>query len=389
MPYGIFAVAIATVLFPALSRHAADENMKGFVGDMSLGFRWTMFIMLPISIGIATLALPLTRVLFEHRGGQFTYSDSLFTASFLRYYALSIFPYAILMFATRTFYALKDTVSPAYINIGGVIFNAVLSYVLLKAMGASGIALAATISYLLTMSVSFMVLKKKVKSLDGRIMLRSALKMGTAVVLMAIAVQSMDMYLRPDVVVMERGSRFSLRVPSESARGNVILVNDQASFKNFWKASGRKESLLPDVNFTHSTIALVVGPSSRTTSALNLENSAISNQGLLSVKADVTTSTRTASRSTSATVLADLPTSPAYMMLKINHKAAKAQLSLDIGKPAKVKSWWQILDGEIMQLLLLIAVGAAVYFISNIFLGTEELYSFGRLIKKKLMRSRG
>ena len=75
----------------------------------------------PVAVGLSLLAEPVVRVLFER--GNFSYADSLVTSSFLRIYALSILPYALVVFATRAFYARTDTATPAWINVGGVVMK--------------------------------------------------------------------------------------------------------------------------------------------------------------------------------------------------------------------------------------------------------------------------
>src|SRR5262249_49004998 len=69
-PLGVFGVALGTVLFPLLSRHAARGELDRVRDDLSLGLRLVISIGLPASAGLMLIAEPLTSVLFEH--GQFT-----------------------------------------------------------------------------------------------------------------------------------------------------------------------------------------------------------------------------------------------------------------------------------------------------------------------------
>ena len=47
LPQGIFSVAVATVLFPSLSRLSTREDWDGFRGAVSLGLRQIAFLLLP------------------------------------------------------------------------------------------------------------------------------------------------------------------------------------------------------------------------------------------------------------------------------------------------------------------------------------------------------
>src|SRR6202035_4494147 len=49
LPQGVFSVAVATVLFPLMSRHAAREDWSGFKRTMNTGLRLICFLLVPAS----------------------------------------------------------------------------------------------------------------------------------------------------------------------------------------------------------------------------------------------------------------------------------------------------------------------------------------------------
>ena len=73
LPQGIFSVAVATVLFPLLSRHAAREDWEAFKSTVATGLRLISFLLLPASAAAAILATPIVRLLYQH--GKFTASS--------------------------------------------------------------------------------------------------------------------------------------------------------------------------------------------------------------------------------------------------------------------------------------------------------------------------
>ncbi len=79
-PLGVFGVALGTVLFPLLSRHAARGELGRVRDDLSLGLRLVIAIGLPASAGLALVAEPLMRLLFQH--GDFTAADTALEGSF-------------------------------------------------------------------------------------------------------------------------------------------------------------------------------------------------------------------------------------------------------------------------------------------------------------------
>src|SRR5881398_374521 len=69
LPQGMFSVAVATVLFPSLSRLAARGDVDGFRHIVGLGLRQIAFLLVPASVISAVLAEPIVRLLYQR--GQF------------------------------------------------------------------------------------------------------------------------------------------------------------------------------------------------------------------------------------------------------------------------------------------------------------------------------
>src|SRR3989442_650596 len=70
LPQGMFSVAVATVLFPSLSRAAARGDMDSFRRTVSTGLRQIGFLLIPASAASAVLAEPIVRLVYER--GHFT-----------------------------------------------------------------------------------------------------------------------------------------------------------------------------------------------------------------------------------------------------------------------------------------------------------------------------
>src|SRR5204862_8361203 len=65
LPQGMFSVAIATVLFPSLSRLAARGDLEGFRQTVARGLRQIAFLLLPAAVVSAVLAEPIVRILYQ------------------------------------------------------------------------------------------------------------------------------------------------------------------------------------------------------------------------------------------------------------------------------------------------------------------------------------
>ena len=88
LPQGLFSVAIATVLFPALSRLAARDDRDGLRSLMSTGLRQIFLLLIPAAAITLVLAEPITRLVYEH--GEFGPRDTDLVAEALVWFSLSL-----------------------------------------------------------------------------------------------------------------------------------------------------------------------------------------------------------------------------------------------------------------------------------------------------------
>lgn len=88
----------------------------------------------------------------------------------------------------RGFYAVQDTKSPVTINVCVLLFNIILSMILVKTMEHRGLALAYSLSGLLSMVVLGLGLRKKIGSFGGKALLKSAMQSIVASAVMGVFV---------------------------------------------------------------------------------------------------------------------------------------------------------------------------------------------------------
>ncbi len=146
-PLGVFGIAIATAIFPAFARAAADEtdtDRDAFRRILHQGLRLTVFIGLPASIGLILVRLPLVRLLFEYQ--RFSLEDSQRVAIILTGYAAGVWAYSLTHVLTRAFYAVKDVRTPLVVSLVMVTINLALNMTLVWFLGAAGLAWSTAIS---------------------------------------------------------------------------------------------------------------------------------------------------------------------------------------------------------------------------------------------------
>ncbi|HJV22951.1 MAG TPA: murein biosynthesis integral membrane protein MurJ [Holophagaceae bacterium] len=140
MVLGLFAVSVATVSLPAMSRLAEAGDLRGLNKALGSAWRATAFLAIPGALGMAVLAQPTLALIFQK--GRFTAADVSWTAWTLAFQAVGIPFIGASRIGTQALYALKDYKGPAQAAVLSMAANLVLSWVLLQIWGTGGIALA-------------------------------------------------------------------------------------------------------------------------------------------------------------------------------------------------------------------------------------------------------
>jgi putative peptidoglycan lipid II flippase len=143
-PLGVFGIAVATAVFPMLSRHA-DEPLH-FVQTLRRGLRLSLFIGLPASAGLFLVAREAVAV--PYSGGSVGWSNDGVArgGAVLAGFALAVWAYSLNHVFTRAFYAKGDTRTPMKVAIAMVGLNLVLNLALIWRFREAGMAWATTAS---------------------------------------------------------------------------------------------------------------------------------------------------------------------------------------------------------------------------------------------------
>ncbi|HLS27274.1 MAG TPA: murein biosynthesis integral membrane protein MurJ [Opitutales bacterium] len=139
-PLGIFTIAVATVIFPVLSRHAVRGDSENYAATYRQGLRMILLITVPAAAGISLLSEPILELLFEY--GAFGATATALTVPVLALFSWSLPLYSIATFATRGFHSLKNTSTPVRIAGASFLINLGCSLALMKPFGIFGLALA-------------------------------------------------------------------------------------------------------------------------------------------------------------------------------------------------------------------------------------------------------
>jgi putative peptidoglycan lipid II flippase len=139
LPQGIFSVAVATVLFPTLSRLAARRDARGMRRTLGNGMRQINMLLIPSAALMAVLATPITRLVYQHE--HFTPYSTYLTSTALFWFSFSL-PFAGLnLLLTRTFFALKRPWIPTKLAALNMVVDVIVSIALYKPLGIAGLVI--------------------------------------------------------------------------------------------------------------------------------------------------------------------------------------------------------------------------------------------------------
>jgi putative peptidoglycan lipid II flippase len=150
LPLGVFGIAIATVILPALSAHSAAQRPEAFSVTLDWALRMVLLVAVPAALALIILAEPILVCLFHY--GALEARDIYMAGLSLRAYALGLVPFMLIKVLAPGFYARQDMVTPVRIGVIAMLSNMLLNIafvvplMLLFGVGHLGLALATSVS---------------------------------------------------------------------------------------------------------------------------------------------------------------------------------------------------------------------------------------------------
>ncbi|MBI3836759.1 MAG: murein biosynthesis integral membrane protein MurJ [Planctomycetia bacterium] len=190
LPVGMLGVAIATVIYPLLSRHAARRDHRLIGADLTLALRLVWFTALPAGVGIILVAQPLTRLLFER--GEFTADDAARAARMIACYASGVWAYSAIPVLVRGYYAVGNRATPARLGLIAVGVNLALNLALIWPLAEIGLAVATSIAAGVQVVLLAATFSRDTTQLAWRELGATLTKSAIAVVAMTLAVAGVE-----------------------------------------------------------------------------------------------------------------------------------------------------------------------------------------------------
>jgi putative peptidoglycan lipid II flippase len=186
LPQGVFSVAIATVLFPALSRYAARRDYDGLRELTAGGMRQILLMLVPAAAATLALSTPITRLIYQH--GAFGARSTDLVSEALFWFSFSLPFSGLNLLLTRTFFSLQRpwmTTWIAGLNLG---VNVLVSVALYKPYGIAGIVVGTGVSSAVMTFAQIRYLRRELHGrLGGRRTAIVALQITIASVLLGVS----------------------------------------------------------------------------------------------------------------------------------------------------------------------------------------------------------
>jgi len=208
LPVNLIAISFSTAAFPFLAVYFSKKDKEKLIEQFSSVFRQIIFLIIPISLLMFILRAQIIRVILGT--GKFGWSDTQLTAACLGIFSFGIFAYGLSLLVSKTFYALQNTKIPALITLATIAVNICLCFLFLwllsfensfqkftisfldlqkiKDNSVIGLPLALSISGIFQLFLLLTFLYKKIGDFKIKKIIKSAVKVLTASILMLISV---------------------------------------------------------------------------------------------------------------------------------------------------------------------------------------------------------
>jgi len=177
VPLVLIGSSITTAVFPRLASRAAAGARQSLIEGYVATARMLLFLAIPSALFCVVARGYIVRLLYG-------FGDAA-TANTLGWFAGTIVFTSLFMLVSRIFFAMQDTKTPLYTSLGSIPLNVLLSFILAKDYGVSGLAMAASACAVLETLVLAAILRRREGSFGEGNILRAGAPITVAGLIMA------------------------------------------------------------------------------------------------------------------------------------------------------------------------------------------------------------
>jgi putative peptidoglycan lipid II flippase len=144
LPQGMFSVAVATVLFPTLSRYVARQDFEGLRRTQANGIRQIALLLIPAAAVTIVLPEPITRLVYQR--GEFDAESTRQVSEALFWFSFSLPFSGFNLLLTRTYFSLQKPWTPTALAGVTLAINAGVSAALYGPFGIGGVVIGTVVA---------------------------------------------------------------------------------------------------------------------------------------------------------------------------------------------------------------------------------------------------
>lgn len=170
---GLLSTAVATALYPQMIELAAKGEKEKLSSLLVKIINLFSILMIPVTIGCVLFRNELVSAVYQR--GSFDESSVALTSGVFALYSIGLFFIACNTVVANLFYGYGDTKTPMIFCILNLVTNVILNLVLIYFWGVNGLALATSLSAIISFFIRLICAKRYV-TLDKKKLLVTSLK---------------------------------------------------------------------------------------------------------------------------------------------------------------------------------------------------------------------
>lgn len=190
----IFVTSLTTVFYPLISKMAAEGNMGKLKITLAEALSLVNLLVVPATVGTMVFPREIVSLLFAR--GAFSQEAAAMTSDALFFYSIGMTAVALRNVLARGFYALQDTRTPMVNSAIAAAVNVVLNIIFARYLGIGGLALATSISGILSVLLMFVSLRRRIGPFGMKQVIVSLIKISASSIIMGLAARASFRFLQ-------------------------------------------------------------------------------------------------------------------------------------------------------------------------------------------------
>ena len=162
----LFGIAFATAVFPNLNAAISRGDKVSFTQNVQKTIQRILFFSIPATIGLIIMAKQITDLILG--GGEFNEKSLELTSTVLLFFAISIPFEGLSHLLSRSYYAMKNTITPMIINIISLGTIAAITIFVAPKLGIQWFSIGFTIGFIIYNILFFIVLSKHMEKFETK-----------------------------------------------------------------------------------------------------------------------------------------------------------------------------------------------------------------------------